>query len=1064
MLSPSNRVTLLPCDREIMELAGLTEPEYREFVRRCRFESRVRPGDPVALDPVTLGLILVGVGALTYTAGVLLSPKPKTQNNNRAAEARQSNIDGQDIVSQPRYAPKAGFDSLQNVVELGSTIPLVYARREVVNGQSYGGVRINTNLVWSQVLSLGGDQLLRGLFLVGEGDSRANSMEIDATQCAFGNNLLGAYDLSVNQRSRVTIYYSNDGGRIVDTDYLAGNPAATDPGNFGSDVFSVGGTGNLQGPNFCFAAKPSTQTSIGLYSWLGNGFGFRVNPSLRPEESPSLRPAGSNTTDSIVVCNLDPQERAYRLKMQAVNPCRSGLTTGGTALAVGDIIRYEINSAVSRAGNYTANGGGQGAANAVVQPTDINQAVASRQVSFDEALTEGELYKIGSALAICTRRDDTSFNSAANGAGVSVTADFEIVRAGAMTSAPGTGAASNATATSQIFRVARGVFTTEYPCQVLELGLRSSLGISINGLTNTIDAGYIYDTIDGEACAFFNGLRLTSGQVLNTQNRVAGQVSTNEQRYSFFRVRYREAGSNGAYTDLDNIYGARSETQQPIYSFIRFEMPVTRRWEFEIEPLSGWEIRSNTATGTLYIIDPRMPEIDVLDTARVRFNGQAIARNRASFAIQFLDPLETALEPDSGGAFDQSMADPWAKLAEAFVYNEVTTSVSGNPEWEIVYINTIMPNTVAPNYDNLALLGMNIRASREFSNLSQFSVYMNRGLGGFHDFPSVLNDMLTSTQYGLGEIISPTQIDTAAFAAATVFTNARNYYFDGAITSPINIRQWASSVARNFLLDLIIRNGKWSLQPTVEFDKPEPITALFTAGNIVEDSFELNYLEQDQRQAPRISVKWRQEQTSGDLNNRGLFPIVREVTVRESTTSADAPIESIDISDYGTSQKHAIDRAKFECRFRRLSTHQIRFKTTVDQAVLDLGKCFKLGMETVIYNQPSNGYISEQGELTSWPELADGNYPALVWDGKGTAIAEVTLTIAGGKCATNLGSVFCLKNSVSDTQTYKVTSLSFDEDGNVDVEAIHWPTGSSGYSLISANFDNSSSWIVEGEI
>ena len=93
-----------------------------------------------------------------------------------------------------------------------------------------------------------------------------------------------------------------------------------------------------------------------------------------------------------------------------------------------------------------------------------------------------------------------------------------------------------------------------------------------------------------------------------------------------------------------------------------------------------------------------------------------------------------------------------------------------------------------------------------------------------------------------------------------------------------------------------------------------------------------------------------------------------------------------------------------------------------------------------------------------------GNYPALVWDGKGTAIAEVRLTIAGGKCATNLGSVFCLKNSVSDTQTYKVTSLSFDEDGNVDVEAIHWPTGSSGYSLISANFDNSSSSIVEGEI
>ena len=40
------------------------------------------------------------------------------------------------------------------------------------------------------------------------------------------------------------------------------------------------------------------------------------------------------------------------------------------------------------------------------------------------------------------------------------------------------------------------------------------------------------------------------------------------------------------------------------------------------------------------------------------------------------------------------MADPWARLAEAFNYNEVTTTVSGNPEHEIVYINTILPNKV----------------------------------------------------------------------------------------------------------------------------------------------------------------------------------------------------------------------------------------------------------------------------------------------------------------------------------------------------------------------------------
>ena len=34
----------------------------------------------------------------------------------------------------------------------------------MVDGVAYGGVRVNTNLLWSQVLSLGGDQLLRAIY------------------------------------------------------------------------------------------------------------------------------------------------------------------------------------------------------------------------------------------------------------------------------------------------------------------------------------------------------------------------------------------------------------------------------------------------------------------------------------------------------------------------------------------------------------------------------------------------------------------------------------------------------------------------------------------------------------------------------------------------------------------------------------------------------------------------------------------------------------------------------------------------------------------------------------
>ena len=116
-----------------------------------------------------------------------------------------------------------------------------------------------------------------------------------------------------------------------------------------------------------------------------------------------------------------------------------------------------------------------------------------------------------------------------------------------------------------------------------------------------------------------------------------------------------------------------------------------------------------------------------------------------------------------------------------------------------------------------------------------------------------------------------------------------------------------------------------------------------TSGNILDDSFELTYFDQDQRQAPRVSVKWREEKPNGTGATQGLFPIVREVTVREAGVPADAPLEQIDMSDYCTSEVHAVDRAKFECRFRRASRIRSTPPTT-DQAALQLGKCFKLGM------------------------------------------------------------------------------------------------------------------------
>jgi hypothetical protein len=193
-----------------------------------------------------------------------------------------------------------------------------------------------------------------------------------------------------------------------------------------------------------------------------------------------------------------------------------------------------------------------------------------------------------------------------------------------------------------------------------------------------------------------------------------------------------------------------------------------------------------------------------------------------------------------------------------------------------------------------------------------------------------------------------------------------------------------------------------------------------------------------------------------------LFPVIREVSVRENGVDVDAPLEKIDISDYATSERHAIDRAKWECLIRKYVTHTVTFKTTPTEAALDIGAVFKVGMETINYNQPQNGAIAENGEVTAWPPLPDGTWPVLLWDGKTDAIQETNLVIAGGK-ANFRSSVFCLRNSISDVQTYKTQSLSFDEDGNIDVVATYFPTDAAGNSLMVNLFDDAN-FEIEGRL
>lgn len=1070
MLSPNDYpIVLLPQDRELIKILGTTEAEYREFLRECARKSQLRPGEPTnfLIIPFLIQLV-IGI-ALSLLASYLFRPKAP----GRTADIRQTSVPGQNVVGRTEYAPKAGFDSLQNVVELGSAIPLVYAKRETINGVTYGGVRVNTNMLWSQMTSLGGSQMLRAVFLISE----ATLGEVDPSQFAFGDNVLGGYDLADANAasSRVTFYVSRDGGRLTSADRVAGRTAANDTGNAensgGTDVFQTVGLNGAWTTDFCYAFKPSTQTQFGVYQLIGNGLAFRVNPSLRPAVVVKSEPSGK--TDIRIKCNQDGVAQAQRDKYNTLFSSRSGVTqkngvsaSGSVSLAVGDTITYVLSNGSDANTKFI---GAQEGPDHEETCRDVAQTVSGRQRGWDDALTIGDLYKFGSALVICESRSpsDDIFQSEVDqepvGGGQAMTVTLRCVRAGSAV-LNGTGGTGNATNTSHLFKVAIASFALPRPAQVVELGLRSTLGIRISGLCNFRDS-LSQSEIDGRACNFYNNKTYRPDQSLELSTYQSGSYSGAEQRYSFFKIGYRLAGSSGDYTYLDQCFGTRSITQQAVYNFIRLQMPSQQRWEFRIEPLSGWEIRSSVASGNLEVLDTRISGYRTVTsgsgdtTITISFSGEPVARSASTFAIP------ATLDKSLGVAVTESgdYADYWGKLAESFVFEEIQTSAR-SPEHELVYVNLLAPNPTTPTYDNMALVGMNLRSSTEFAQLNQLSVYVNRGIGNTHSFPEVFKDLLTNTRYGVGAVLSPAQIDNESFATCSSWTQARKYFFDGAIAEPINLRQWGANTAQYFLLDLVIRNGKFALQPAVYFDQAEPITGLYTAGNIIEDSFELVYADSDQRTPNRVSVKWRQEKADNSDATKGLFPVLREVTVREAGTPSDAPLESIDLSDFCTSETHAIDVAKFICRGRRLITHSVRFKTVPTQAALEVGRCFKLGLESVSYTQPNNGAIDSNGRITTTTPLADGTYTVLIWTGTSNQISEVSLTVANQTTTEYRNAVFCLKQASVETRAYKVQSLGFDEDGNIQVEALYFPLQANGYSSMVEGWDVASNWIIEGAI
>jgi len=1120
----------LPSHDYLAQMLGLTSEEMEWFQEQINREVKIDPSKPQAgLETVAIISTIISVG-LTIAAS-FFKPKASTGGNGGIRTQTQDPVT---ITRNQRFAPRRGFDSVQRPAVLGTTTPVIYANQRYLAAQSnpprpegrYGGVRVNMDLLWSQLLSTGGSQVLRAVFMLGEGRVAC----IDPTSFAIGDNTLGGYDISsaaaAQDAGRLTLYYSDNGGRLKSDNYLLGRSPSTDIGNAettgGADVFCVRSTGNAWLPDSCFTSKPSTQTSFGVYSLIPNNLGVRVNPRMRPTINIATE-SQDNGKSYLVKIIDDPLALAEMWKSKYWWSGRSGIistSTGSTALNVGDTFTYLLSSTSDATTRICFNSGNTnnpvGAPDAYANCGDVANTVASRQMSAADALTIGELYKAGSCLAvlIATSVEGDVFRSEVDNnppsGGTSMYYTFTVVRAGSLSIAqiididennpgkvikpPEWGKEStnqmlnlanlnngsnykSATNFAQIFRCALANIHINQQVKCFEIGFKSTVGIKAGGLCNFKDAKPMAD-INYDAGFRENKKVYSQDKPIYVTNFQSGVVNDTAERFSFHRMYIRSEG--GSWTSVPASFGFRSQSSQAMYNYIRIELPTAIEPEVRLEPLTGWEIRNGYASAPFIVLDGNITSSTTLNLGGylVTWSGTIISNTPDNFKLYAWEPSQ-----DLGYNWtdENSMLDPWGKVAEAFVYEEVQTTVSQGPEHEVVYVNVITSNATTPQYDSLAIVGGVFRAATEWSQFSQFSVRVTGGrmvrrlldanaFGPSNLLPDIAYDLARSSRLGLGQSMSELQIDRTGFSNTATWLKKRRYFFDGVLAEKTNLRQWLADIGATMLIDITEKNGKLSMEPAVVFpeDGKPPITGLYTAGNIVTGSFSLSFISEEDRQPIQASGKWREERSRSSFSNSGVFPVEREVRVREADRPESDPIESFDLSDYCTNFEQCVDALCYIIRLRRLITHEIKFSTRPSGILGGLypGAYIRVALDYTYYDEFANGVVLGDGTLiTTRPDLLFvGTHSVTAWDGVSPTVSEITLTVGTDGRASPVGIIFLKKKTSSQTRTYKVDEVSIDSNRDIEVSATFHPTDAEGYSMITKNWTTyvtDANWVIQ---
>ena len=418
----------------------------------------------------------------------------------------------------------------------------------------------------------------------------------------------------------------------------------------------------------------------------------------------------------------------------------------------------------------------------------------------------------------------------------------------------------------------------------------------------------------------------------------------------------------------------------------------------------------------------------------------------------------------------------------SFYRQLIQKSNDTEPEHQVVYVNEILPNVDEPQYSRLTTAGLSLKATRAFSQLDQLRCWLASGLkvkrlhpdylnnednpyendpssgtfkkefGPSHLFQDLVFHLMTDQMAGAGGLMNMRSdnaplVDLESFKSTAKFLSKQKMFFNGVVTERTNLRQFVTDIAPYFLCNFVITDGKFGLLPAIPFlDSGNintgsiKVSQLFTAGNILEDSFSVEYLRFEDRR-PFVAIARYRKETPNK------FPEEKAVIVFEKDGKPDdmqnLPQETFDLTQFCTSEEHAAKVARYFLALRKLVTHTIKFSTTVFGLDLKAGSFIKVITEVSPYISANNGTVDGSGNVVSVTPLGDGQHDVLYFQSGGeTDVEEGKMTISDGKASESKfhNSVFTTNEQyIISEHIYVVEQLTFSQEGTVDIVASEHP-------------------------